>query len=262
MIPLFTNITNQNFKAMKKMMIIAGLIILSLNISLAQKQNEVNPRIPLIGSEAPSFEANSTNGEISFPADFGSNWKIIFAHPRDYTPVCSSEVLELAYKQDEFKALNAEIIVLSTDGLEAHHGWKSNLEEITFKERVPVKINFPLVEDPSYKIANSFGMLDSKNNPGQSIRGVFFIDPENKIRAFYFYPNEVGRSIYEIQRTLIALQTNYADNRIVLPANWQKGDDVMVSHLDVKERDADGNPDMKQGFYHVSWFMNFKKSTK
>jgi len=242
---------------MKKMMIIAGIILLSLNISLAQTQ--VNQRIPLIGSEAPSFKANSTNGQISFPQDFGNNWKIVFAHPRDFTPVCSSEILELAYKQDVFKALDTELIVVSTDRLQSHKGWKAALEEISFKGRKNVKIHFPLVEDPTYTIANSFGMLDSRTNIGQSIRGVFFIDPENKIRAFYFYPNEVGRNIDEIERTLVALQTNYNDNRVILPANWQLGDAVMVPYLKPNEKDASGNPDSAQGFYSVNWFMNYKQ---
>ena len=242
---------------MKKMMIIAGIILLSLNVSLAQTQ--VNQRIPLIGSEAPSFTAQSTNGQISFPKDFGSKWKIIFSHPRDFTPVCSSEILELAYQQNEFQAMNTEIIVVSTDGLEAHHDWKVALEELNFKGRDAVKINFPLVEDKSYVIANSFGMLDSKSSAGQSIRGVFFIDPENKVRAFYFYPNEVGRNVEEIKRTLVALQTNYNDNRVVLPANWQLGEAVMVPYLEPNEKDASGNPDAAQGFYSVNWFMNYKQ---
>ena len=243
---------------MKKIMIIAGIILLSLNISLAQTQ--ANQRIPLIGSEAPSFKAHSTNGQISFPQDFGSNWKIIFSHPRDFTPVCSSEILELAYQQKEFKEMNTEIIIVSTDRLESHQGWKAALEDLSFKGRDPVKISFPLVEDPNYSIANSFGMLDSKNNTGVSIRGVFFIDPENKIRAFYFYPNEVGRNIDEIKRTLLALQTNYDNNRVVLPANWQLGEDVMVPYLEPNEKDASGNPDSAQGFYSVNWFMNYKQA--
>ena len=243
---------------MKKMLIIAGIILLSLNISLAQTQ--VNQRIPLIGSEAPSFKAQSTNGQISFPQDFGSNWKIVFAHPRNYTPVCSSEILELAYNQDKFKTLGTDIIVVSTDRLISHHDWKAALEDVSLKGREKVKITFPLVEDPTYTIANSFGMLESKSNIGQSIRGVFFIDPENKIRAFYFYPNEVGRNIDEIQRTLVALQTNYRDNRVVLPANWQLGDDVMVTYLDENNKDVNGNPDPAQGFYNLTWFMTYKKA--
>ncbi|MFW5663624.1 MAG: peroxiredoxin [bacterium] len=242
---------------MKKLMIVAGIMLLSLNISLAQKK--VNPRIPLIGSEVPSFKAQSTNGQLSFPKDFGTNWKIVFSHPRNFTPVCSSEILELAYQQKEFKALNTEIIVVSTDELEAHHDWKAALEEIKFKGRDAVKINFPLVEDKSYVIANSFGMLDSYSSTAvQSIRGVFFIDPENKVRAFYFYPNEVGRNVEEIKRTLVALQTNYNDSKVMLPANWQLGEDVMVPYLDDTQKDTQGNPLLP--YYKVAWFMTYKQA--
>jgi peroxiredoxin 2/4 len=245
---------------MKKLMIIAGIVLLSMNIALAQKK--LNERIPLIGSEAPSFKANSTKGQISFPKDFGSNWKIVFSHPRDFTPVCSSEILELAYHHEKFKALNTELIVVSTDKLSLHNDWKASLEEVKYKGREAVKINFPLVEDPNYSIANMFGMLDSSTDVGQSVRGVFFIDPKNKVRAFYFYPNEVGRNIDEIQRTLVALQTTDADKdkRVVLPANWQQGDDVMLTSLGEKEKSADGNPDSAQGFYNAAWFMTFKKA--
>ena len=243
---------------MKKLMIIAGIVLLSLNVSLAQ--TAVNQRIPLIGSETPSFKASSTNGEISFPQDFGSNWKILFAHPRNYTPVCSSEILELAHRQEEFKALNTDIVVVSTDRLSSHRSWKSAMEEISFKGKDPVKIQFPLVEDQTYSIANSFGMLDSAYDTGQNIRGVFFITPENKVGAFYFYPNQVGRNMDEIKRTLLALQTTYNDNKVVLPANWQQGDDVMVNYIEAKEKDKNGNPDAAQGFYSLSWFMTYKKS--
>lgn len=243
---------------MKKLMIIAGIVLLSLNVSLAQ--TAVNQRIPLIGSETPSFKASSTNGEISFPQDFGSNWKILFAHPRNYTPVCSSEILELAHRQEEFKALNTDIVVVSTDRLSSHRSWKSAMEEISFKGKDPVKIQFPLVEDQTYSIANSFGMLDSASDTGQNIRGVFFITPENKVGAFYFYPNQVGRNMDEIKRTLLALQATYNDNKVVLPANWQQGDDVMVNYIEAKEKDKNGNPDAAQGFYSLSWFMTYKKS--
>ncbi len=238
------------------MMIIAGIAFLLLNVSLVQAQ--VNERIPLIGSEAPSFKANSTNGQISFPEDFGRKWKIVFAHPRNYTPVCSSEILELAYHHDKFKEMNAQIIVVSTDRLISHRDWKAALEEISFKGREKVEIEFPLVEDPTYAIVNSFGMLDSRADVGESIRGVFFIDPENTVRAFYFYPNEVGRSIDEMQRTLLALQANYNDARVMLPADWKPGDAVMVPYLEPEEKDANGNPDKEQGFYSESWFMNYK----
>lgn len=241
---------------MKKVMLIAGILFLTLNLS--QAQVIVNQRIPLIGNDAPSFSAMSTNGQISFPEDFGKNWKIIFSHPRDFTPVCSSEILELAHQQAAFKELGAQILVISTDRLSSHQSWKTALEDLTFKGREQVKIDFPLVEDTSFQIANSFGMLDSQTNIGQSIRGVFFIDPENKIRAFYFYPNEVGRNVSEIKRTLVALQTNYSNQRALLPENWQPGDDIMISYLTDDEKAEAEKSD--SDLYKVSWFMNYKKA--
>jgi peroxiredoxin (alkyl hydroperoxide reductase subunit C) len=248
-------IKNINKQVMKKLFLIAGIMILSLNLS--QAQISVNQRIPLIGNEAPSFRAMSTNGQISFPADFGNNWKIIFAHPRSFTPVCSTEILELAYQEDAFKQLGAKILVVSSDQLESHESWKTALEELSFKDREPVKINFPLIDDASFDIANSYGMLDSQSEIGQSIRGVFFIDPENKIRAFYFYPNEVGRSVNEIKRTLIALQKNQTDQRALLPEGWQPGDDVMVSFLSPEEKSSVNTAG--SALYNVAWFMTYKK---
>jgi peroxiredoxin 2/4 len=240
---------------MKKSVIIAAIIFLTLNIAGAQPS--INQQIPLIGDEAPSFTAMSTNGQISFPEDFGENWKIIFAHPRNFTPVCSSEILELANHQDEFKRLDANLIVISTDELDMHHKWKSALEEVKYGEKdKQTRIKFPMVADPTYEISNDYGMLESEVSPGQNIRGVFFIDPENKIRAFQFYPNEVGRSIDEIKRTLIALQTNYEDNTALLPANWTPGDDVMVPYLDSFE--VMDNPESE--YYSLTWFMMFRKS--
>lgn len=241
---------------MKKIFLIAGIMVLSLNVSIAQLI--VNQRIPLIGNDAPSFSAMSTNGQITFPDDYGKSWKIIFSHPRDFTPVCSSEILELAHQQNAFKELGAEILVVSTDKLDSHNNWKSALEELNFKGREPVKIHFPLVEDSSHKIANSFGMLDSQTSIGQSIRGVFFIDPENKIRAFYFYPNEVGRNVSEIKRTLRALQTNYNDQRVVLPESWQPGDDVMVSYVNNEEKSLLDKTD--SDLYNLIWFMTYKRA--
>jgi peroxiredoxin 2/4 len=240
---------------MKKVILIAGALLLSINVSLAQIV--VNQRIPLIGNDAPIFSAMSTNGQISFPGDFGKSWKIIFSHPRDFTPICSSEILELAHQQKDFTRLGAEILVISTDRLSSHQSWKSALEGVNFKGRDPVKIKFPLIEDPTFKIANSFGMLDSQTNVGQSIRGVFFIDPENKIRAFYFYPNEVGRNITEIKRTLVALQTNHDNKRTLLPENWQPGDDVMISYLNDEEKEGLGKAD--SNLYNITWFMTYKK---
>jgi peroxiredoxin 2/4 len=242
----------------KKIIIITGMMILFLTYTNGQEI--VNQRIPLIGSEAPSFNAMSTNGQIDFPEDFGKNWKVIFAHPRNFTPVCSSEIIELSLNQDDFSRLGAELIVVSTDRIDRHHRWISMLEELNIDGQDRIEINFPLVEDPDYLIANDYGMLDAYNDVGRNIRGVFFINPENTISAFYFYPNEVGRNIDEIKRTLVALQVNYNDSRALLPANWTPGDDVMISYLKDTEKEKLMDPDSEADVYRLNWFMNYKES--
>jgi peroxiredoxin 2/4 len=212
-------------------------------------QNEKNNGIPLVGFDAPSFTAQSTMGEINFPEDYGDNWKIIFAHPQDFTPVCSSELLELAYKQEEFDNLGVKLMVLSRDRLETHWNWKEALEEIAYKGRDPVQINFPLIADERYNVAVKYGMVPFGETVGTNIRSVFIIDPENKVRAVMHYPNEIGRNIDELKRAVIALQTS--NGNIATPANWNPGDDVMVRYL------KDGEDESSVYNYH--WFMTFKK---
>jgi peroxiredoxin (alkyl hydroperoxide reductase subunit C) len=240
---------------MQKIILAIGLVLGSLSFSVAQR--EANQRIPLIGMQAPSFKAPSTQGYVSFPEDFGESWKIIFSHPRDFTPVCSSEILELAYRQQEFKDLGTTILVISVDRMASHRSWKADLEEVTFKGREKVKIEFPLVVDSSAVIARRYGMIDAKSTSTQSVRGVFFIDPENTIRAFQFYPNEVGRNTDEIIRTLKALQYHSNHDNIVIPANWQPGDDVMIPMLTTEDKEELKSPDSKIHF--INWYMIFKK---
>jgi len=220
-------------------------------------QNSSSQRIPLIGSETPKFKAPSTNGIISFPGDFGEKWKILFAHPRDFTPVCSSEILDLAYHQKDFIDLNTQIVIISVDRMVSHLSWKKDLENIDFKGRGKVSINFPLVVDSSYSIAYKYGMVDTENKSGQSVRGVFFIDPQNKIRAFQFYPAEVGRNTDEILRTLKALQAHDKHVDIVLPVNWTPGDDFMKPFLTPEDKEKLKNND--PSIYFINWYMIYKK---
>ncbi|MCC5930544.1 MAG: redoxin domain-containing protein [Cyclobacteriaceae bacterium] len=241
---------------MKNVLLAAGLCMLAISFTFAQQG--VNQRIPLLGSEAPSFSANSTHGIINFPKDFGKNWKILFAHPKAFTPVCSSEILELAHAQAEFDKMGAKVIVASVDRLDSHVGWKLAMEQLNYKNRGQIDINFPLVDDYSCNISNLYGMLDSDNITGQSIRGVFFVDPDNKISAFYFYPVQVGRNIEEIKRTLEALQASRDNSRVLLPANWKQGDDVMVPFMINDESAFLGQPD--SNIYQLAWFMTYLKS--
>ncbi|MFO7924129.1 MAG: redoxin domain-containing protein [Bacteroidales bacterium] len=246
---------------MKKGILFTALFLFSVALVMSQgRRNPGSNTIPLIGVEAPSFTAESTMGTVNFPADFGANWKIIFAHPKDFTPVCSSEILELAYHQESFNNLNASLLVLSTDVLSQHFLWKSALEEINYKDRGAMNINFPLVSDDSYRVSKLYGMIHSEESIGENIRGVFIIDPDNKVRTILYYPNEVGRNIDELKRTLIALQTTKNDNNVVTPANWQPGDDYLVPVISAQEKADIGSPDSP--YYQLSWFMTYLKNRK
>lgn len=241
---------------MKQFSLLVVMLVFSVNVLQAQ-QGE-SQRIPLIGSKAPSFKSTSTNGLISFPKDFEGKWKILFSHPRDFTPVCSSELLDLAFHQDRFMQLNTQIVVISVDKLASHRNWKKDLESIHFKGRERVNINFPLVVDSVSTISYKYGMLDLGSKDSQSLRGVFFIDPENTIRAFQFYPIEVGRSTHEILRTLQALQARDSNENVLLPVNWEPGDDFMIPFLAPEDK-----KELKKGttkVYYVNWYMIYKKA--
>lgn len=214
-------------------------------------------KIPLIGSKAPSFTANSTNGEITFPDSFGKSWKILFSHPQDFTPVCSSELLELAYSQKEFNNLGIKIAVISTDNLDMHKMWKASLEELDYKGRGPQKIDFPIIDDSSISASKKYGMLHAPTSTNRDIRGVFIIDPNNMVRSINFYPMSIGRNMDEIKRIVVALQTS--DKLLVsTPANWNNGDDVIVGHFPYTEKQLADNPKIKDDYYSLGnriWFM-------
>jgi peroxiredoxin (alkyl hydroperoxide reductase subunit C) len=210
------------------------------------------PGIPLLGEEAPKFKAESTNGPINFPKDFGSNWKLILSHPKDFTPVCSSEILELASMQEDFKDLNVDIILISADPLYQHFNWKERIEQITYKNREPVKINFSMVEDEKMRIAYKYGMMHYRVSTSEYVRGVFIIDPDNIVRLVQFYPMQVGRNMVEIKRAVIALQTS-EKHGVLTPANWEPGDDVLLPWHD---KEVLSDPDV----YQLDFFLTFKKS--
>jgi len=218
-----------------------------------------NFSIPLIGEKAPSFTAESTTGMVNFPADYNYRWKIIFSHPQDFTPVCTSEILELANLQKEFDKLGVKLIVLSTDKLSTHTQWKKAMEEIEYKGRTPVSIKFPLVDDSNLAISRKYGMIHEKSNTTRGVRGVFVVDPNDIVRAIYYYPVEVGRSTDELLRTLVALQT-VDKNKVMTPADWRSGNDVIIPYnpiTDSKNKNMD-----PAKYYQTSWFTWYKKANK
>ena len=189
---------------MKKVAIIAVLLITASQI-WAQKNTSV--QLPLIGESAPSFTAESTTGTINFPGDYSNKWKILFSHPADFTPVCTSELLDLAAMQDDFNNLGTQIVVISANDVASHSQWEKSMESINYKNRQGSKINFPLVGDKTLEISRQYGMVHPSSSSTKDVRGVFIIDPKNTIRAIFFYPMNIGRNMDEIKRTIIALQT-------------------------------------------------------
>ncbi|MFO7933634.1 MAG: redoxin domain-containing protein [Bacteroidales bacterium] len=232
------------------------LTILAVFFLVQINAQDVN--VPQIGIKAPSFKAQSTEGKINFPSDYGYNWKILISHPKDFTPVCSSELLELAYKQKDFEELEAQLVIVSTDLLAQHENWKAALEEVQYKGRDPVEINFPLVADNDHKVSKLYGMIHSAEHASENIRGVYFIDPENTIRSIQFYPNEVGRNVDELKRTLLALKKTHKQDNLVTPANWQPGDDLIVPVLTEEQKKNIGTPG--SDYYQLAWFLTFMKA--
>jgi peroxiredoxin 2/4 len=184
--------------------------------------------MPRIGDKAPEFKAITTQGNINFPSDYEGKWVILFSHPADFTPVCTSEFMTFAYREPEFTALNCQLVGLSIDGLYSHIAWLRTIKEkIEFKGMKNIEVKFPLIEDITMEIAKKYGMIQPGESTTKAVRAVFFIDTKGVIRAVIYYPLSMGRNFDELKRALIAMQT--ADTYgISTPADWEPGDDVIV----------------------------------
>ncbi len=184
--------------------------------------------MPRIGDKAPSFKAVTTQGEINFPQDYQGKWKILFSHPADFTPVCTSEFMTFASMAEEFEALNVQLVGLSVDGLYSHIAWLRTIKEkIEYKGMKNVEVQFPLIEDITMEVAKTYGMIQPGEDTTKAVRAVFFIDPNDIIRTIIYYPLALGRNFDEIKRIVIGLQTADKYN-VALPADWRPGDDVIV----------------------------------
>ena len=236
---------------MKKVFLTSAVVLLIV-------ANVYSQTIPLIGSKAPSFTTETTNGKLTFPDDYGTNWKVLFSHPQDFTPVCTSELLELAYSQDDFKDLGVNIAVISTDDLKMHNLWKAHLEDLDYKGRGKQKIEFPILDDQNALISKKYGMLHETASSNRDIRGVFIIDSNNIVRSVNFYPMEIGRNIDELKRIIIALQTT-EQNEVLTPANWVNGDDVLIPYFPYTSEQVSKNPEIKNDYYNVGERLWFKK---
>jgi len=184
--------------------------------------------MPRIGEKAPEFKAVTTQGEINFPSDYKGSWVILFSHPADFTPVCTSEFMTFASQEEKFAKANCKLVGLSVDGLYSHIAWLRTIKEkIEYKGMKDVEVKFPLIEDITMEVAKKYGMIQPGESNTKAVRAVFFIDPKGTIRAIIYYPLSLGRNFDELYRALIGMQT--ADEfSIATPADWQPGDDVIV----------------------------------
>lgn len=192
------------------------------------ENNENIISMPRIGEKAPEFKAITTQGDINFPMDYTGKWVILFSHPADFTPVCTSEFMTFAKMEPEFNELNCSLVGLSVDGLYSHIAWLRTIKEkIEYKGMKDIEVKFPLIEDITMEVAKKYGMIQPGESNTKAVRAVFFIDPKGIIRAIIYYPLSLGRNFDELKRALIAMQT--ADKHsIATPADWTPGDDVIV----------------------------------
>ena len=224
-------------------------------------ENNNQIAMPRIGDAAPEFKAVTTQGEINFPKDYKGSWVILFSHPADFTPVCTSEFMTFAAMEDKFEKANCKLDGLSVDGLYRHIAWLRTIKEkIEYRGMKHVEVKFPLIEDITMNVAKQYGMIQPGESSTKAVRAVFFVDPKGIIRTILYYPLSLGRNFDELYRVLIALQTADAFS-IATPADWQPGDDVIVppagSCGTAKDR-MEGKEDMKC----YDWFFCTKKLDK
>jgi len=205
-------------------------------------------RMPVIGEPAPDFTAETTQGPLKL-SDLKGKWVVMFSHPADFTPVCTTEFLAFAKVFDELKAMNVQLIGLSVDSVSAHLAWVHAI-----KEKMGVDIPFPIIADLSMNIAKSYGMIHAGQSTTATVRCVFFIDDKGITRAMIYYPLQNGRYIPEIIRLVKALQMT-DNNKVSTPANWQPGDKVVVPP---PKTAAEMAKRPTEGYECKDWYLCFK----
>lgn len=217
--------------------------------------------LPRIGDQAPAFKAVTTQGEIDFPKQYEGSWVILFSHPADFTPVCTSEFMTFSSMEKQFNDANCKLIGLSVDGLYSHIAWLRTIKEkIEYKGMKGVEVKFPLIEDITMEVAKKYGMIQPGESNTKAVRAVFFIDPKGTIRAMIYYPLSFGRNFDELYRALVAMQT--ADKfSVALPADWRPGDDVIVPTAGSCGAAKD-RMEGKEDIHCCDWFFCTKKISK
>jgi peroxiredoxin (alkyl hydroperoxide reductase subunit C) len=217
--------------------------------------------MPRIGDQAPAFKAVTTQGEINFPEQYLGSWVILFSHPADFTPVCTTEFMAFATLEGKFAEANCKLVGLSVDGLYSHIAWLRTIKDkIEYKGMKGVEVKFPLIEDITMEVARKYGMIQPGESSTKAVRAVFVIDPKGIIRTIIYYPLSLGRNFDELYRVLIALQTADAFS-VATPADWRPGDEVIVppaGSCGVAQARMEGKEEMNC----YDWFFCTKKLDK
>ncbi|HEY4136280.1 MAG TPA: peroxiredoxin [Alphaproteobacteria bacterium] len=199
-----------------------------------------------LGDIAPDFEAETSQGRIKFHDWAGDSWIVFFSHPKDFTPVCTTELGAVGKLASEFEKRNVKAIALSVDPVESHKGWIGDIEETQGG-----KVNFPIVADPDRKVANLYGMVHPAHDEVYTVRTVFIIDPKKKVRLMIAYPQTTGRNFNEILRVIDSMQLT-DQYKVATPANWQQGQDVIIVPA---VSDADAEKAFPKGFKKVKPYL-------
>ncbi len=212
---------------------------------MENEQSELPPAMPQLNKPAPAFQTNTTAGPRTLE-DYKGRWLVLFSHPADFTPVCTTEFMAFAKAHEKFQALNCELLGLSIDSNFAHIAWMRNIEE-----KFGVEIPFPIIEDLSMKVAGAYGMIQPGASDTSAVRATFLIDPEGTLRAMVYYPMSNGRSIDEFLRLLEALQTS-DEHGVATPENWRRGEPVIVPPPATAE---EAEQRLAEGYDCTDWYF-------
>jgi len=199
-----------------------------------------------LGDTAPDFEADSSAGRIKFHDWAGDSWIVLFSHPKDFTPVCTTELGAVGNLDAEFKKRNVKVLALSVDPVESHKGWIGDIEETQ-----NCKIGYPIIADPDRKVAGLYGMVHPAHDEVYTVRTVFVIDPKKKVRLMFVYPQTTGRNFAEILRVIDSMQLT-DQYKVATPANWQQGQDVIIVPA---VSDADAEKAFPKGFKKIKPYL-------
>lgn len=218
-------------------------------------------RMPLLGERAPEFKAQTTQGPINFPADYKGKWVILFSHPADFTPVCTTEFITFGSMLKEFEELNTQLIGLSVDSISSHIAWLRRIKELQWGDLKNIDVTFPLIDDIKMEVASLYGMIQPGESTTAAVRAVFVVDPKGIIRTILYYPLSLGRNFDELKRIIQGLQKADAD-ACATPADWRPGKDVIIPSVNTLDAANTRMKGMKEGEYCLDWFLCFKPDKK